>query len=50
MLFGLRTDKGNPYFAKGNPNTEAWPSGVINTKLYIFGHSRLPQLTRKSEG
>lgn len=42
-------DKSNPYFAKGNPNTEAWVSGVINTKLYIFSLSRLPpQLTKES--
>lgn len=30
MLFGLRKVKGNPYFAKGNPHTEAWASGVMN--------------------
>lgn len=36
MLFGLRKNKINPYFAKGNPHTEAWATGIINTKLYNF--------------
>lgn len=36
MLFGLRKDKGCPYFVKGNPHTEVWASGVTNAKLYKF--------------
>jgi len=36
MPFGLRKGKCNPYFAKGNPHTETWASGVINTKPCKF--------------
>lgn len=52
MLFGLRKEKSNAHFAKGNAHTEAWTTGIIHNKLYKFFSLSgwLPWLTRKSEG
>jgi len=36
MLFGLGKDKVNPYFTKGNLQSEAQATGAINTMHYDY--------------